>query len=464
MIKKKHFSINLRPTQILVLGFLLMIMVGSILLNLPISSSNGKSIGYIDALFTATSAVCVTGLVVANTLVQWSVFGKIVILVLIQVGGLGFMTITTTLFILLGKKIRLKERLIIQEALNQYTLSGMVRLTRNIFLGTMFLEGLGAVLLSIRFVPEFGLRRGIFMGIFHSVSAFCNAGFDIVGGDSLMPYVGDILVNFTIMSLIVLGGIGFTVWIDSIRVLKEKKKYEYSLKKSFQRMSLHTKLTICLTMILIGLGFIFFLIIEGTNPGTLGQAGIKEKILGSLFQSVTTRTAGFNTIAQSQMADASKFLTIVFMFIGGSPGGTAGGIKTVTFGVIFLAVISVVKGKDDVEAFDKRISWDIVKKSLAVVVISLIVVIFVTIVLSLTQVTNRFPFMDLFFEAVSGFATVGLSLGVTPHLTVIGKILLSITMFIGRLGPVTMVVAFSLKDKRSIKATIKKPEEKVMVG
>lgn len=463
-MEKNGILINLKPTQILVLGFLMVILIGTCLLNLPMASVNGESVGFIDAMFTTTSAVCVTGLVVVNTLEHWTMFGKIVILLLIQVGGLGFMTIATTLFIILGKKIRLKERLIIQEALNQYTLSGMVRLAKNVVLGTLMIEAIGAILLATRFVPTHG-KYGIFMGIFHSVSAFCNAGFDIVGGRSLEPYVGDVIVNITIMSLIVLGGIGFTVWLDYIKLIKEKKKFNYTIRRAFHRLSLHTKLVTVLTAALIFIGFVFFLIIEGSNPATLGPMGYKEKILGSMFHSVTTRTAGFNTINLVGMNDASKFMTIILMFIGGSPAGTAGGIKTVTFGIIFLAVVSVTKGRDDVEAFNKRISWDIVKRALAVMVISITVVISATMLLSISEVaiSHKFSFMDVFFEAVSGFGTVGLSLGITSYLSNLGKIIICLTMFIGRLGPITMMVAFSLRDKKH-KSTIRKPEEKVMVG
>lgn len=461
---KKKLSIDLKPTQVLVLGFLIVILLGTLLLNLPVASKSGSSIGFVDALFTATSAVCVTGLVVVNTLDHWTMFGKIVILTLIQIGGLGFMTITTTLFIILGRKISLKERLIIQEALNQYTLSGMVRLAKNVVLGTLLLELLGAALLATRFVPDFG-KDGIFMSVFHAISAFCNAGFDIVGGSSLVPYVGDVLVNITIMTLIVLGGLGFTVWLDYIKLFKERKKYQYSLKRAFQRLSLHSKLVTVLTIALILVGFVFFFVIEGSNPATLGPMGYKEKVLGSLFHSVTTRTAGFNTISLPEMNDASKFMTIVLMFIGGSPAGTAGGIKTVTFGIIFLAVVSVIKGREDVETFNKRISWNIVKRALAVMVISITVVISATMMLSITEVeiAHQFLFMDVFFEAVSAFGTVGLSLGITPYLSTIGKLVICLTMFIGRLGPVTMMVAFSLKDKKR-KCSIRMPEEKIMVG
>lgn len=452
---------DLKPTQILVLGFMLLISFGTLLLNLPIASIQDGSIGLLNALFTATSAVCVTGLVVVNTAETWTVFGKVVIMLLIQIGGLGFMTITTTLFILLGRKVRLKERLVIQEALNQYTISGMVRLSRNILLGTTLLEVLGALVLATKFIPEYGFLKGLFMGLFHSVSAFCNAGFDILGGSSLSPYFGDITVNITVMLLIILGGIGFTVWLDIIRVSKDQVEEKFNPRQWFKRLTLHSKLVLVLTGSLILLGFVFFFALEAFNPDTLGTLSMKDKIIGSLFQSVTTRTAGFNTMPLHQMTEASKFMTIVLMFIGGSPAGTAGGVKTVTFGVIFLAVVSVIKAKEDVEVFNRRIPLDIVKRALAVIIISLTIVITVVMILS---VTENVLFMDLFFEAVSGFATVGLTLGITGSLSTIGKIVMCITMFIGRLGPITMVVAFSTRGKNKKNCAIKKPEEKVMVG
>jgi trk system potassium uptake protein TrkH len=460
-MRRKKIDVDLKPTQILVLGFLLLIAIGTLLLNLPIASRSGECVGFIDALFTSTSAVCVTGLVVVDTFEHWTLFGQVVILLLIQVGGLGFMTITTTLFILLGRKIRLKERLIIQEALNQYTISGMVRLSKNILLGTFLIEGVGAVILAIRFIPEYG-SRGVFMGIFHSVSAFCNAGFDILNsnGASLSPYVGDLTVNIVIMLLIILGGLGFTVWLDILRVVQDKTDKAKGVKAHFRKLSLHTKLVLVITGSLIVFGFVFFLLTEGNNLETLGRLSLGDKLLASLFQSVTTRTAGFNTIPLQNMGYAAQFMTIILMFIGGSPAGTAGGVKTVTFGVIFLAVISFVRNKEDVEIFERRIPWDIIKKALAVIIISFAIVITAVMVLSLSEVGT---FMDMFFEGVSAFATVGLSIGLTPRLTTIGKIIISITMFIGRLGPITLAVAISMRGKKK-KVSIKKPEERVMVG
>lgn len=456
---KKQLDVNLKPTQVLVLGFFIVIMLGAILLSLPISSVSGESTGLIDALFTSTSAVCVTGLVVVNTSVHWSPFGKVIILMLIQVGGLGFMTIASTIFMILGRKISLRDRMMIQESLNQNTLSGMVRLTKNIIIGTLIIETIGALLLSLKFIPEFG-GKGIFYSIFHAVSAFCNAGFDIIGDNSLTPYVGSVTVNFTIMSLIIIGGLGFTVWMDVLKVTKSELRKGLRLKRWFRHLRLHTKLVLVISTSLIVVGFLFFFFLEGFNDATLGTLPLKEKLLGAMFQSVTTRTAGFNTITNADMTDVSKFVTILLMFIGGSPAGTAGGIKTVTIGVIFFEVLSVVRGKEDTEAFDRRIPRNTIKRALAVIMISLFVVMSVTMLLTITE---NGSFMDILFEAVSGFATVGLSLGETQKLSQIGKLIMSLTMFIGRLGPITMAVALTIRNEKK-KINIRKPEEKVMVG
>jgi len=459
---KKKLDVNLKPTQVLVLGFLIVIILGAILLSLPMASVSGTSTGFIDALFTSTSAVCVTGLVVVNTSVHWSAFGKVVILMLIQIGGLGFMTIASTIFMILGRKISLRDRMMIQESLNQNTLSGMVRLTKNIIIGTLIIETFGALLLALKFVPEYG-AKGIFYSIFHAISAFCNAGFDIIGENSLMPYVGSLTINLTIMALIIIGGLGFTVWMDVIKVTKNELRIGLKglkPKRWFRHLRLHTKLVLVITTSLILVGFIFFFFLEGFNDATLGNLPLKDKLLGAMFQSVTTRTAGFNTINNSDMTDVSKFVTILLMFIGGSPAGTAGGIKTVTIGVIFFEVLSVVRGKEDTEAFDRRIPRNTIKRALAVIMISLFVVLSVTMLLTITESGG---FMDILFEAVSGFATVGLSLGETQKLTQFGKLIMSMTMFIGRLGPITMAVALTIKHEKK-KINIRKAEEKVMVG
>ncbi len=347
MLKEKIKNKQLNPAQILVLGFAFIIVLGALILTTPFVTNSGESIGFLKALFTATSAVCVTGLVVVDTGTFWNMGGQIVILILIQIGGLGIMTMATSVALIIGRKISLRSRLIMQEALNQFTLSGVVKLTKYIILMTLFIEGVGAALLATKFVPIYGLEKGIFYGIFHSISAFCNAGFDIMGGGrSLTQYVDNLSVNIIIMSLIILGGLGFTVIMDVVKV------------KKFKKFSLHSKIVLIMTAALLSIGFVFFFLVEFNNPETLGELSLKGKLTGAMFQSVTTRTAGFNTIDLSQMHDSSKLLSILLMFIGGSPGSTAGGMKTTTVALVVLVVLSVIKGRDDVEFARRRISKD----------------------------------------------------------------------------------------------------------
>ncbi|CAH2212374.1 TrkH family potassium uptake protein [Tepidibacter aestuarii] len=444
-IRKKN---RLSPAQIMVIGFAMIILIGAILLNTPMATNSGEQVGFINALFTSTSAVCVTGLVVVDTGTYWTLFGKVVIITLIQVGGLGFMSMATLFAILVRKKIYLHQRLLIQEALNQYDLSGLVRLTRHILIGTFIIEGIGAIILSSVFVPQMGFAKGIGYGVFHAISAFCNAGFDLMGNfSSLTSYVDNITVNIVIMMLIILGGLGFPVMFD---VMKKRK---------FSKLNLHSKIVISISSFLILFGFILFFAIEYSNPDTLGGLSFKGKVLGALFQSVTTRTAGFNTIDLAAMKDSSKFLTVIFMFIGGSPASTAGGIKTTTIGVLFLSVIAFIRGKEDVEAFGRRISYTVVNKSLGVIAIGVSIVVVLTMSLSLTD--TKFQFIHILFEAVSAYGTVGLSIFGSPNLTTIGKILIALSMFAGRVGALTILFAISNRKKKSV---IRYPEEKVMVG
>lgn len=458
--KNKQLKFKLKSGQTIILGFLAVITIGALLLALPIASADGKSVGLIDAFFTSTSAVCVTGLVVRNTLDQWTRFGEVIILLLIQFGGLGFMTFTTAIYMVLKKRVTLKDRMLIQESFNQDNLSGMVRFVRKIIAGTVIIEGIGIMLLSLQFIPEYGFLDGLWKSIFHSISAFCNAGFDIIGNSSLIPYSGNLLVNFTIMALIIIGGIGFPVWWDIVTAVNKHISEKWSIKRCINKLTLHTKLAISISIFLIVLGGVFIFIVEYNNLATLGSLSIKDKILTALFQSVTSRTAGFNTLNLGDLTHASQFMMIILMFIGGSPSGTAGGIKTVTLGIVLLEVISAIRGKERAEAFGKSIPQDAIKRGLAVIVISLAVLVSVTMMLSLTQ---QGSFMDSFYEATSAFGTVGTSLGLTPILSGFGKIIIMITMFTGRLGPVTMALAFSIR-RRGTKAHIKLPEEKVMVG
>ncbi|WP_425448187.1 TrkH family potassium uptake protein [Dethiothermospora halolimnae] len=446
-LPNKNNRLKLDPAQILVLGFAGLILIGATLLNLPIASQDGKSIGFIDALFTSSSAVCVTGLIVVNTAAHWTIFGKIVILTLIQIGGLGFMTMATLVALLLGKKITLKERLIIQEEMNQFNLSGLVKLIKYVIFSTFLIEGIGAVLLSTRFIPEYGISKGIGFSIFHSISAFCNAGFDLIGS-SMEPFVNDTLINIVIGLLVIVGGLGYTVYIDITR------------NKRFKRFSLHTKLVLVISGVLLLIGFLFVFVVEYNNPNTLGELSIKGKVLASWFQALVPRTAGFNSVGMGEIKDATAFLIIILMFIGGSPSSTAGGIKTTTVGAIILGMSSVIKGREDVEIYRKRIPHNLIFRALTVVGIGLLIVILVTMALSITEGK---AFIDVFFEAVSAFGTVGLSRGLTPELTVVGRLIITFTMFIGRVGPLTLAFAFA--KKRSQKdGNYRYPEERILVG
>lgn len=442
--------INLNPAQVLALGFSGVILLGALLLDLPIASKSFESVGFVNALFTATSAVCVTGLVVVDTATHWTLFGQLIILLLIQIGGLGFMTMATMFALVVGKKISLKSRLVMQEALSHQNISGVVRVTRNVLVMTFSIEALGAVILSTKFVPEFGMGRGIYLSVFHSVSAFCNAGFDLMGNfTSLTAYVADPVVNFTVMGLIVTGGLGFTVLSDLV------------LKRNFKTLHLNTKLAVTVTAALIAIGTVFFFIVEYNNPDTLGNLGMLEKWMAAMFQSVTPRTAGFNTLAIDKLTMSSLLMTIVLMFIGGCPASTAGGIKTTTFGLILFNIGSVIGGYEETVMFKRRVSQVYISRALALMSLALSLVIIVTMMLSFNE--REFEFMALLFETVSAFGTVGLSTGITPMLNDASKLVLAVTMFFGRLGPMTLVMALARRQSMN-RALVRYPESKVNVG
>lgn len=448
-MRKNRKGLKLLPTQILVLGFAGIILIGALLLMLPIASVDGESMGLLNALFESTSAVCVTGLVVVDTGTQLTLFGQIVIISLIQIGGLGFMTTATLLFLLLGKRITLKERLVMQEALNQFTLEGVVRLTKNIIYVTILIEGIGALLLSLRFIPTFGWAKGIYYSVFHAISAFCNAGFDLMGNyRSLTGFVDDPIVNLTIGGLIIFGGLGFSVILDIFHT------------DSYKRWSLHSKLVVAMTISLLVIGMLFFFVVEYKNPETLGSLDGSGKIFASFFQSVTSRTAGFNTIDQAALRDTSKLMTILLMFIGASPASTGGGIKTVTAVVIFLMTVSVIKGKEDIEVSKKRIPRDIVDRALAIALINLSILITGTMILSITE---SHSFIDMMFQIGSALGTVGLASFENSTLHGISKVVIMIIMFIGRVGSLTLTTAIAKRQSRALEG-IKYPEERVMVG
>ncbi len=435
------------PTQKIVSGFAVTIIVGTILLYLPISTT--EPISFLDALFTATSAVCVTGLVVVDTGTRFTLFGQTVILLLIQIGGLGFMTSATLIFLIMGKKINLRERLMIQEALNQFNLQGLVRLSIYVLILTFTFEGIGALLLSFQFVPQFGLWKGIFFSIFHAVSAFCNAGFDLMGSfSSMTSYKENILVNLVVSSLFVCGGLGYTVILDIYQ------------KRCFRKLSLHSKIVVVSTLLLISIGSLSLLALEYKNPDTLGRLSLKGKLMAAYFQAVTPRTAGFNTIPIDKMTPTSLFLIISLMFIGASPCSTGGGIKTATFATIVSTIKALVTGYKDVNIFKKRIPLDIVLKSFVIFFLAIVLIVSVTTILSTTE-AHHATLKEVLFEVTSAFGTVGLSMGITTDLTNIGKTLIIFTMFAGRIGPLSMAIAIttSLKSRR-----FHYSEEKIMVG
>ena len=425
------------------------------MLSLPISSAEGKPTSFLDALFTATTSTCVTGLVVTPTVSSWSVFGQVVILILIQIGGLGVITIMSGLMILLHRKMGIGDRLLLQDAFNLNSLSGLVRFVKKVVGGTLIIEGIGALLYMTVFVPEFG-AKGIWISLFTSVSAFCNAGIDIIAENSLCNYATNPVINIVTCALIILGGIGYIVWWDVLRVLKKARTKKA---RSFRALTLHSKIAITATLILIFLGAAFIFAFEYNNPQTMGEYTLLQKMEVSLFQSVTTRTAGFATVPQENLTNASAIVCLLLMFIGGSPVGTAGGIKTVTFAVIIVATIASIRNKEDTEVFGRRLTKQAVSKAIAVTCMSFIIMFTSTVLLSAVTDANA---LDLIYETVSATATVGLSRNLTASLGVVGKLIIIITMYLGRVGPISLAVAFKRsKDNQNI---VRNPIEEISVG
>ena len=449
--KKPLFS----TTQIILLSFVITILLGSILLSLPISAADGESVPYIDALFTATTATCVTGLVTVPTVSAWSTFGQVVVLLLIQVGGLGVITIMSGVMIALHKKMGISDRLLLQDAFNLNSLSGLVRFVKKIVFGTLVVEGVGALLYMTVFVPEFG-AKGIWISVFTAVSAFCNAGMDILAENSLCQYVFHPVINLVTEALIVLGGLGYVVWWDVFRVCKLARKRKTHL---FRDLTLHSKIAITATLLLIVLGAVLILVFEYDNPQTMKDYTLGQKITASLFQSVTTRTAGFATIPQEHLTNASATLCLLLMFIGGSPVGTAGGIKTVTFVVILASALASVRNKEDTELFGRRLARQAVSKAVAVMCMSFVIVLVSTILLSLVTPADA---MDIAYETVSATATVGLTRNLTASLDVLGKSIVIVTMYLGRVGPISLALALNRKkDNQNI---VRNPLEEIHVG
>ncbi len=441
-------KISLSTTKIIMLGFFLAIFVGTALLLLPFATSAGKSTDIVTALFTATTSVCVTGLVAADTFSYWSTFGHIVILCLIQVGGLGIVTLTTGIMLLLGKKITLKNRLLLEDYFNLDKLGGLSSFLKKAVKGTLIIEVVGAVIFCFKFVPDFGIR-GVWIAVFQSVSAFCNAGIDIIGSYSLSGYSESPIVLLTTAFLIISGGLGFVLWWDVIDVFKKKP--------SFSRLKLHSKIVLITTALLLFGTTAVILLFEYNNPETLAGMPFFEKLLAAFFQSATLRTAGFFAISQKGLRDATALFSIMIMFIGGSPIGTAGGIKTTTLAVIIIAAKSYAKGGVAPTAFGRTIPKETVMKALTVILISFAFLALAVISLSLTQNAGL---LDITFEAASAIATVGLTRSLTASLDSFGKILIIICMYLGRIGPISLVLA--MIEKRKALTTL--PEEDVRVG
>lgn len=439
-------KLNLSPYQILTIGFSGLILCGAFLLMLPVSSQDGSSLSFIDALFTATSAVCVTGLIVVDTGTYFSLFGQTIIILLIQIGGFGIMTITTILSVLIGRRIQLRSRLLAQESLNQLTLGGIVHLIQMLVKTTFAIEFVGGVLLSLRLYPDYGLK-GIYMAFWHSVSAFCNAGFDIFGKTDIFRYNNDPLFCLTIAFLIIIGGIGYNV-TEEIRSLH-----------SWQKFSLHTKVVLLTTAVLLFGGTVVLFILEYGNPATIGNWNWGEKILGAFFLSVTSRTAGYTLMNTGALYEASLFFIIILMFCGASPGSTGGGVKTTTVAIIFATVSSIIRGKDEVILFNRRLEHSLIIKALAIFCVAASFIVVATMILCLTE---NFSFIRILFEVTSALATVGLSTGITADMTVCGKVILILMMLMGRVGVLTFLMAIAMRTGR--KPRIGYPSGRIGVG
>ena len=453
MIQKKKLALS--TTQIILLSFLVTILAGSVLLALPISSASGKAVPYLDALFTATTSTCVTGLVTLPTASTWSVFGQVVILLLIQIGGLGIITIMSGLMLLLHRKLGIGDHLLIQDAFNLNTLSGLARFVKKVLFGTLIIEGVGALLYLTVFVPQFG-ARGIWISVFTSVSAFCNAGIDIIGESSLCDYATHPIINLVTCTLVVLGGIGYIVWWDVLRVLKSRNAKGTRV---LRHLTLHSKIAICATLALILSGAALTFLFEHKNPLTLANLSLFDKIQVSFFQSVTTRTAGFASIPQENLTNAGALVSIFLMLIGGSPVGTAGGMKTVTVAVLICSAVATVKNKANATLFGRCISPDSIRKAIAVAVTFLFICF--TSTLLLMAVTPA-PALDVIYESVSATATVGLSRSLTPALNTLGKLIIIATMYLGRVGPISLALA--LGSKNESQNVISEPTEEISIG
>ena len=464
MVNYIHSLLNFKrfsTAQKIALSFLMVILIGTVLLMMPIAHQNHQVYPFIDSLFTATSATCVTGLVVDVTASEFTLFGQIVIMLLIQIGGLGLMTLMAVFILLLKSRLSMHEKIAMKEMLNQEQVFNMHRFLLDILKYTLLFEGGGMILLSFRFIPEFGLFSGLFKAMFLAVSAFCNAGFDILGSVSLMEYAHDPLVMFTIMALIVLGGLGFAVWFDLRDKLKLLFRRQLKLNRLRKSLSLHTRIVLDMTLLLIFVTAALLFLLEWDNPGTLASFNWWEKGMNALFESVTLRTAGFAGVNYGALTLASKFLMIIIMFIGGSPGGTAGGIKTTTLAVLVIYIISNLRGRTHTVLFRRTISMDIIVRAMGIFFINLMTLL---VGIFLLCIFEKHDFIELAFEAVSAMATVGLTLGITSSLTLGGKIIIILLMFIGRIGIMTLVLSLFSHHGKQKNNNVVYPNGSILVG
>ena len=448
--QRKRFSLS--TTHVILLSFLLVILLGSGLLSLPFAAADGVAVPYEDALFTATTATCVTGLVTVSTASAWSGFGQAVILLMVQIGGLGVITVVSWLMVLMNRKLSLSDHLLLQDAFNVNTLSGLSKFVKKVVVGTLIVEGVGALLYMLVLVPQFGVR-GIWMAVFNAISAFCNAGMDVMGDNSLLDYATHPLMNGITAALIIVGGIGYIVWWDLWRVIRSPRT------RGWRYLILHSKIVLTTTAILLFGGAAVILAAEYHNPATIGDMGLWDKIQCAFFQSVTTRTAGFAAIPQEGLTNAGALASMLLMFVGGSPVGTAGGVKTATIAVLCAAAYHTITGRQQIGLFHRSLSAATIRKAVAVVGMSLTVLMVST--LALAMVTDA-SLVDILYETTSATATVGLTRGLTPQLNTWGKGIIIATMYFGRIGPISLAIALGTrKEKRNI---ITDPVEEISVG
>nr|WP_195573827.1 TrkH family potassium uptake protein [Paenibacillus sp. 1001270B_150601_E10] len=441
----KNYIVRWTPARVLVTGFVALIAIGMALLKLPIAVHDGVQLSWVDALFTATSALCVTGLTVVDTQMTYTMFGECVIMTLVQIGGIGFMTVATMFYLMIGKRISLKERLILQESMNTNSMEGIVRTIRRVIYFVAIIQLGATLLLTLHWLPEMSWKQALYYGLFHSVSLFNNGGFDLFG-NSFQAYADDTLFNLIAFFLVISGGLGFIVLAEL---------YEYREKR---RLSLHSKVVLSMTGILILVGSIFIFIFEYTNPNTMQPLSFTGKVYASMFQSISTRSSGTSTVDISELRQVTQFFMIILMFIGGSPGSTGGGIKTTTFAILICAVIAMLRGQEDAVLFRTRLSKDQILKALTIIFLALIMVLSVSMLLAMTEDQ---PFLNILFDTTSAVATVGLTMGMTVELSDFGKLVFCLAMFIGRVGPLTLAYAM---NRRSTRSRFRYPEGKIMIG